>query len=271
MPLTAPADLVAATEAWHRARLADLTAEDGWLHLTDRVELAPGRHLVGRQAGCDVQIHAGPDRLGWLELAADGSAVLMTGTDALPFRPVPGPVPGSVPGSNPWLRLPGLLLEIMTVEGQHALRVRDLTLPVRAAFAGIPRFPVDPGWRILADWVPLAVPGTVEVDLVNGARSILPLTHHARFRHDGHEVALLAAHQKAGKPMFVIRDRTAGVETYAASRFLIGEVAGDRVVLDFNRAFNPPCAFSDFAVCPLPPRGNVLLFAIRAGEKMPAT
>ena len=95
------------------------------------------------------------------------------------------------------------------------------------------------------------------------------LTHAARFVHAGREVTLRPTHWKAGKPMFVIRDATAGKETYAASRFLIGEVQGDQVVLDFNKAFNPPCAFTDFAVCPLPPRQNIMGFEIRAGEKTP--
>jgi uncharacterized protein (DUF1684 family) len=67
--------------------------------------------------------------------------------------------------------------------------------------------------------------------------------------------------------MFVIRDATAGSETYAASRFLIGDPAGDTITLDFNRAHNPPCAFTDFAICPLPPRENRLSFPIRAGER----
>lgn len=256
-----PAEHLAEVEAWHRARLADLTAEDGWLHLTDRVELAPGRHLVGRDPACAVQISAGPPRLGWLELSPDGSATLDSGTGPQPLAPVPG--------GNPRLRVAGLLVEIMNVEGQHSLRVRDLALPVRAAFPGIPRYPVDPGWRILADWIALDRPEAVEVELVTGVRSTVQRTHAARFRHDGQVVDLLPTHWKGGQPMFVIRDATAGRETYAASRFLIGQVQGDRVVLDFNRAFNPPCAFTDFAVCPLPPRGNILPFAIRAGEKLP--
>ena len=87
------------------------------------------------------------------------------------------------------------------------------------------------------------------------------------FTHDGQDVTLLATHWKAGKPMFVIRDATAGSETYAASRFLIGDPAGDTITLDFNRAHNPPCAFTDFAICPLPPRENRLSFPIRAGER----
>ena len=70
--------------------------------------------------------------------------------------------------------------------------------------------------------------------------------------------------------MFVIRDQTSGKETYAASRFLIGEDAEDgQITLDFNRAFTPPCGFTDFAICPLPPRENILPFRIAAGELFP--
>ena len=70
--------------------------------------------------------------------------------------------------------------------------------------------------------------------------------------------------------MFVIRDATSGRQTYAASRFLIGDdVADGQITLDFNRAFSPPCAFSDFAICPLPPRSNILPFAVMAGEMWP--
>lgn len=67
--------------------------------------------------------------------------------------------------------------------------------------------------------------------------------------------------------MFVVRDRTSGRETYAASRFLIGEdVTDTAITLDFNKAHNPPCAFTDFAICPLPPCENILTFAVEAGE-----
>ncbi len=248
-------------EDWAAARLAALKAEDGWLHLTDRIDLAPGAYSLGRGAECAVQIHAGPDRLGRLTLAPDGSATLETGAGPLPFV--------AAPGGNPLLRTDGLLLEIMTVEGQAALRVRDLTLPGRLSLAGIPRFPTDPAWRIEAAWEPLATPETLGIGLVTGVQSQVTVTHRARFAHDGREVVLTPTHRKGGAPMFVIRDQTSGRETYGASRFLIGEVQGDRVVLDFNTAFNPPCAFSDFAVCPLPPRGNILPFPIRAGERWP--
>ena len=163
-------------------------------------------------------------------------------------------------GGNPMLRVAGLLLELHTVEGQPALRVRDLGLPRAVTLSS---YPFDPAWVINAKWEALAAPQAQLVDQKGAGTTEVTLTHRAHFTHDGQDVT----HWKAGKPMFVIRDATAGSETYAASRFLIGDPAGDTITLDFNRAHNPPCAFTDFAICPLPPRENRLSFPIRAGER----
>jgi hypothetical protein len=164
------------------------------------------------------------------------------------------------------LQLGQLLLELHTVEGAPALRVRDLTL---ARSIALTSYPFDPAWVISARWEVLDAPQTQSVDQKGAGPTHVTLTHRAHFTHEGHEVTLLATHWKEGAPMFVIRDATSGAETYAASRFLIGAPDGDRITLDFNRAFNPPCAFTDFAICPLPPPQNRLPFAIRAGERKP--
>lgn len=254
-------DYQTALETWRRDRLAALTAEDGWLNLTDRVEIAPGRMTVGRGPQNDLVISAGPDHLGVLELAEDGATTFEFGRGPLPFQPVPD--------NPPRLKVGDLLLERSQVEGIYALRVRDAAAPARQNFAGIDYYPIAPEWRIEAEWRPLPEPQDLDIDLVTGARDRVRITHEAGFTHDGQTVTLLPTHEKSGKPMFVIRDRTAGAETYGAARFLIGEVQGDKVILDFNKAFNPPCAYTEFAVCPLPPRQNIMPFAIRAGEKKP--
>ncbi|WP_313137512.1 DUF1684 domain-containing protein [Paracoccus jeotgali] len=248
-------------EDWRAERLAALTAEDGWLNLTDRIEIAPGRMRVGRDGDNDVVISAGPAHLGVLDLTGDGRATLDRGDGPQLFQPVPD--------NPPRLIAAGLLLEATQVEGVFALRVRDIDAPSRQNFPGIDSYPIDPAWRIEAAWLPLPSPQELTIELITGASDTVRITHQAVFHHDGSDVALLPTHHKSGKPMFVIRDATAGAETYGAARFMIGEVQGDRVVLDFNKAFNPPCAFTEHAVCPLPPRQNILPFAVRAGEKKP--
>lgn len=234
--------------AWQAERLAALTAEDGWLNLTDRVDIPPGPQRVGRAADNDLVLSTGPAHLGVLE--ADATTARLDGEA---FR---------AEGGNPMLRRAGLLLELHTVSGQPALRVRDLALPRGIA---IPSYPYDPAWAIEAEWLELA-PRTEEIGQRGAGTTEVTVSHAARFVHQGHEIALLATHWKAGKPMFVLRDATSGRTTYGASRFLIADPEGDRIVLDFNRAHNPPCAFTDFAICPLPPRQNRLPFAVEAGE-----
>lgn len=237
----------------HRAaRLAALTAPDGWLNLVARIELAPGTHLVGQAQ--PVQLPSGPDLLGTLDIADGGATFARPGEAPQPFQPVAD--------AFPQLRVDPFLLEIHTVDGIPALRVRDLTLHPTIT---LHHFPDAPDWTIRAKWESLA-PEAAEITMKDGSSAAVTLTHRATFQHGGKDVSLIPTHWKSGKPMFVFRDATAG-ETYPACRFLFGEDIGDgAITLDFNRAFTPPCGFTDFAICPLPPRGNILPFRIEAGE-----
>lgn len=240
----------------HRAaRLAALTAPDGWLNLVARIDLVPGRHQVG--AAQDVQLPSGPDLLGTLDLTATGASFARPGEAPLPFQPVPD--------AFPQLRVDPFLLEIHTVDGIPALRVRDLTLQPTIALR---YFPDAPDWTIRAKWESFA-PQAAEITMKDGSTAAVTLTHRATFQHQGRTVTLTPTHWKSAKPMFVFRDATAG-ETYPAARFLFGEDVTDKeITLDFNRAISPPCAFTDFAICPLPPPGNLLPFRIEAGELAP--
>lgn len=245
---------------WKDKRRQALEAEDGWLNLTDRVELAQGAQSVGKGAQNDVQLTAGPEHLGVLTLAGTEASFQVPGGPAMPFQPAPG--------GFPQLRVPPLLLEIHTVDGVPALRVRDLTRPRKAHLS---YFPEAPEWVIRARWLRLETPIETTFGQRGGQDQTAALHQVARFTVQGHEITLLPTHWKDGKPMFVLRDGTSGRSTYGASRFLIGENASDdEITLDFNRAFTPPCGFTDFAICPLPPRQNVLPFDVTAGEKKPA-
>lgn len=245
---------------WKAKRLAALTAVDGWLNLTDRLDLPQGPQRVGRAPDNDLVLSVGPDHLGVLELTKAGVQFAPPGAvAAAAFAPAPGGFPQLVVGP--------LLLELHTVDGIPALRVRDLTAP-RAA--DLHYFPYAPEWVIRARWERLERPEAATIGQRGGADTEVTLTHIARFTHQDHEITLVPTHWKAGQPMFVIRDATSGDETYGASRFLMGEEMSEgEITLDFNRAFTPPCGFTPFAICPLPPRQNILPFAVRAGELAP--
>ena len=250
IPMTDPAPLT----VWKAQRLASLTAPDGWLNLTDRAPIGPGPQTVGSAPDNAIILSRGPAHLGTL---LPGWSFQTTGT----------PQPFQMNG-NPQLTAPPFLLEIHTVNDQPALRVRDLTLP---RHANLTCFPHDPNWILRANWETLANPQPQTITQKGADPTQVTLTHRAHFIHDGHPVTLLATHWKGDQPMFVIRDATSGRETYAASRFLLGEdLTATHITLDFNKAHNPPCAFTDFAICPLPPRENILHFAVHAGEHAPA-
>lgn len=252
---------------WRTARLAALVAEDGWLNLTDRVEIAgPGRWSVGSGAGNDLQLCVGPERLGWLTTETSGLATFRNPKGRSWTFQKSGESPPRVRSKA----LHDLLLEIHTVDGMSALRIRQIDHPARTTFAGLRHFPTDPAWVVPARWEKLADPVATKVDMVSGVTETVVQTHLARFSIAGREIALVPTHMKGAQPMFVVRDATSGQETYGASRFLLGDVLDEhRIRLDFNRLHNPPCAFTDLAICPLPPPGNILPFRIAAGELAP--
>ena len=247
-----PTDL----DTWKAARKATLEAEDGWLNLIARIDLPYGEHSLGSAPDCALKVPYGPEHLGIITHGPDGAAFTAPGGTAQPFEPAPG--------GFPQLRVPPFLLELHDPGDLPALRVRDLAMPRDAALA---YFPFEPAWVIEAEWVEMDAPQQIGIGQSGAADTSVTLTHEARFQHQGQSVQLVPTHWKAGKPMFVIRDATSGIQTYAASRFLIPEPARDgTITLDFNRLHNPPCAFTDHAICPLPPRSNVLPFAVTAGE-----
>ena len=241
----------------HRAaRLQALQAEDGWLNLTDRVDLNPGPQSAGSAPDNQIQLSTGPAHLG----AIDPTTETLTPPNKAPIPFLP------TPSGYPQLRHQTLLLELHTVDGTPALRVRDLKLPRQA---NLHYFPTNESLIIRARWQTLETPITQSIDQKGGAQTTVQLTHTAHLAYQNHAITLLATHWKDGKPMFVIRDQTSGIESYPASRFLIGEDASDtEITLDFNRAFTPPCGFTDFAICPLPPRENILPFRVEAGERL---
>ena len=154
--------------------------------------------------------------------------------------------------------------------GRHALRVKDADAPTRTGFAGLDYWPADPAWRVTGRFVPHPAGRTLDVASVINTIEPMPNPGAIEFERGGHHYRLEALDEGDGGLSLIFADRTNGHGSYGAGRFLDADMPGadGRVVLDFNRSYNPPCAFTAYATCPLPPPENRLDLAVTAGEKI---
>jgi uncharacterized protein (DUF1684 family) len=268
-------------EQWRADRVARLTAPDGWLSLIGLDWLHEGANRIGSAADNDIVLKAGPAHLGTVTLAADGSLSIVL--EAAAGATVDGSSVTEAAlvddmhagGNGPTLvRFGSASFHVIDRDGRKALRVKDPEAATRKDFAGIDYFPIDPSWRIDADWVPFVPAHKLEIGSVIGTIDAVDVPGKAVFQRDGHTFELLPYQEEPGGELFfVIADRTSGKETYGAARFFYaalpkgGLAQPGKVELDFNKAYNPPCAFTPFATCPLAPPENRLDVAVTAGEK----
>jgi uncharacterized protein (DUF1684 family) len=230
-------------EAWRKARYARLTAPDGWLALVAKHPLARGQNSIA--------LGVGTTRVVW-----DGARAV---------------VGDHIVTAERAAQIGDVRLELL-VRGEHAyLRVKDANAPSRVRFGGIPHYPVDARWRIEARFVEQRGERTIDLDYDGGTNETFRVAGEAVFELEGRERRLLLLHDTSRPRLYVLfRDTTSKDTTYGAGRFLYAPPAqDDRVVLDFNQAFNPPCALTPFASCPLVPSENRLDVRIEAGEMRP--
>src|SRR5262249_36127807 len=136
-------------------------------------------------------------------------------------------------------------------------------------FKGLDYFPIRKKYRIVAEWVPYDPPRSIPIPNILGMSEELPCPGYARFSIDGKELRLEPVIEQPGDKelFFIFADETNKDETYPSGRFFYSAPQGGSIVLDFNKAYTPPCAFTPFATCPLPPKQNRLPVSIKAGEK----
>lgn len=269
-------------EQWRAARVARLTGPDGWLSLIGLDWLHDGANRVGSASDNDIVLKAGPAHLGTVMLAADGKVrIVLDGNSGATvdgkfvteaaliddMHAAAGAAPTTV-------RFGNANFFVIDRDGRKALRVKDSDAEARRDFAGIDYFPIDPAWRVEAEWVPFVPEHELEIGTAIGTIDRVKVPGKAVFHRDDRTFELLPYQEEPGGELFfVIADNTSGKETYGAARFLYaalpaaGVAKPGRVVLDFNRAYNPPCAFTPFATCPLAPPENRLDIAVTAGEK----
>jgi hypothetical protein len=225
---------------WRQQREAKLRAEDGWLTLTGLSWLQEGRNELP---------------LGTFELRQ--GKVYHHGKEMRPD--VPGPPDVRASGS--------LRFHILKRGERYGVRIRDVNHPRRREHPPLEWFPVREAYRVEGRWVAHTQPRQIAIPNVLGETERQDSPGYAVFRLSGRELRLAAVVDE-GELFFIFKDLTAGHETYPAGRFLYASMPRDGVVeLDFNKAYNPPCAVTPYATCPLPPAENRLSVRVEAGEK----
>jgi hypothetical protein len=263
-------DYAASIAAWDAERDARLRSPDGWLALVGLHWLTDGSHDVGSDPGNPIHLSGRgvPPRAGSLEIAR-GHAIYRPKTDSRAAAEVP--LTDDLGGSPTIIELGSLRFHLVRRGERLGLRVRDTEAPILKAFPGVPRFPIDPAWRVTGRLERPPGLRTVDVPDVLGEvrQEESPGVVHLTIA--GQDLALEALQEDDNALWLIFGDATNGQETYSGGRFLVSDpVAQDgSVVVDFNLAYNPPCVFSPYATCPLPWPANVLPVAVRAGERVP--
>ena len=246
--LSAVTPFEAEIAAWRRVREAALAADGGWLTVTGRFPLHEGDNRFGRGPSNDVVLPDGSPHAGVFTLYDDKVTVKIDGV-ARDARP----------NSTEEFRVGRLRLSVFGAAGSYSVRVKDPESRIRREFHGIEYYPAREEYRVTAQFFP--APRRIADS---------PCPGYLVFHLLGRELRLypIMEQPNAKASLIVFRDPTTGKETYGGGRFLDVQLPHDgAVVLDFNKAYNPPCAFTPFVSCPLPPRQNRLPVRIEAGEK----
>lgn len=261
-------------ERQRQAREERLQRPAGWLSLVGLHWIEPGRHTLGSAPDNAIVLAVGPAHLGTLELDAGGlrlepaagAQLLVDGSIVeAPFRLLP-----DSSGTPTQISFDAGRSGFTVIEraGRHALRVRDAQAQALREFAGLDFFPVDAGWRVEARFEPHPAGRTIDIANVVNQLQPMPNPGAVVFERDGREHRIEAIGNGDGSLFLIFADRTSGRESYGAGRFLDTPAPRDGVVtVDFNLAYNPPCAFNEYSTCPLPPPENRLDLAVTAGEK----
>jgi hypothetical protein len=262
----------AEVDRWRAERLESLKQPDSWLTLVGLAWLEEGANTCGSDPGSDVVLPgSAPQRAGAFHVRG-GRTVFETspGADVLfKGQPFERRTLKSDADGEPTVLESGPVSFYVIRRGERlGVRVKDRTSPTYTAFRGLEYFPVSWEWRIEGRFVPYDPPRTVAVPTILGTPEQQVSPGAVVFEVAGKEHRLEAyAGDEANELFLVFGDETNGHETYGGGRFLYARHEAGKAVVDFNKAYSPPCVFTPFATCPLPAPENRLPFAVRAGEK----
>jgi uncharacterized protein len=255
-------------EQWRADHQRQLAKDYGWLTVVGLDWLKEGDNRVGADPSSEVPLPAGsaPERVAVIRYHA-GQAILHPSAGvALTLNGRPAHET-ALREDDDVLAINHLRFYLIRRGDRAGIRLKDNDSAGRKHFQGLSWYAVDPTWRFEAKFTAWPSPHSLTFHNTIGQEEHEPSPGYVAFDRDGREYRLEAMLDD-GKLFFVLRDQTSGKTTYGASRFLYAEQPKNGIVdLDFNKAENPPCAFTAYATCPLPPPQNRLALAIAAGEK----
>ena len=262
-------------QKWRGDREVRLKADGGWLTLAGLFWLKDGPNRFGTDPAGDIVLPEGsaPAKAGVFELRE--GRVTLSLQPGVSGRVAATPVSGALAmrpdtsGSPDVLEMGTLSLTVIERGGRLGIRLKDKNSPVRKSFTGLKWFDVAEAYRVEARWVSYPQPKPVKVPNILGQTESMPSPGYADFTLNGKPIRLdgVLEDPHAEQLFFILRDQTSGKETYGAGRFLYADLPkSGKVVLDFNKAYNPPCAFTPYATCPLPPPQNWMPVRVEAGE-----
>ena len=258
-------------EKWREAREARLKADDGWLTVAGLFWLKHGDNTVGTDPASDIVLpkDSAPAKVGVFDFhdgitsfqAASGVSATLDGQPA-----TSGVLKPDSSGAPDILGVNELAMFVIERGERYAIRLRDKNSEMRKAFKGLKYYPPKEEYRVVGKFVPYDPPKTIPIPNILGQVEQTPSPGYVVFTLNGREWRLDPI-TEGDTLFFIFKDMTSGKETYPPGRFLNTEMPKNgEVILDFNKAYNPPCAFTPYATCPLPPEENKLPIAIEAGE-----
>ncbi|HEY2396759.1 MAG TPA: DUF1684 domain-containing protein [Rudaea sp.] len=272
-----PADAASAyrqqIESWRQHRVERLTAPTGWLSLVGLDWLKDGRNTLGSAADNSIVLARWPAHLGTITLDHGDASIVLAPNNGATIDGQKKSEARLLDDTNPKATVvaAGTVMFYVVKRGDRlALRIKDSESPTRKQFVGIDYFDIDPGWRVEAKWEAYDPPHEVEEPNILGEIDKVIVPGAAVFEHGGKTYRVEPVIETPGDTelFLVYADRTSGKETYGAARFVYTQPPKDgKVILDFNKAYNPPCAFTPYATCPLPTPQNRLDTRVTAGEK----
>ncbi|HWC96992.1 MAG TPA: DUF1684 domain-containing protein [Candidatus Sulfopaludibacter sp.] len=256
MSLSAASTYQSEIAEWRRNREAVLKAEGGWLSVAGLFWLHDGANSFGTASNNEIVLPDGAAHAGTFELH---EGKVSTGSPKRELK---------ADDSKDVLQVGRLSLFVIKRGVKYGIRLKDPGSEYRRNFHGIQYFPANEAYRVTARFV--AEPKKIPILNVLGQTEDSECPGYAVFQLNGHEFRLYPIIEEPGAQQlfYIFKDQTAGKETYGAGRFLYSDMPKDgKVVLDFNKAYNPPCCFTPYATCPLPPPENRMAVRVEAGEK----